>query len=66
MKRLADGPSFEAISYTAYAINGYVFRTLDAEMNKTTQNSWVSMKALTPFRSSVGDTNLVHEEAAYY
>ena len=66
MKRLADGPSFEAISYNAYAINGYVFHTLDAEMNKTTQNSGVSMKALTPFRSSVGDTNLVHEEAAYY
>ena len=66
MKRLADGPSFEAISYNAYAINGYVFHTLDAEMNKTTQNSGVSMKALTPFRSSVGDTNLLYDEAAYY
>ena len=31
MKRLVDGPSFEAISYNAYAINGYVFHTLDAE-----------------------------------
>lgn len=66
MKRLADGPSFEAISYNAYSVNGYVFHTLDAEMNKTTQNSGVSMKALTSFRSSVGDTNLVHEEASYY
>ena len=50
LKRLADGPSFEAISYNAQAINGYVFHTLDAEMNKMTQNSGVSMKAFTPFR----------------
>ena len=66
IKRLADGPSFKAISYNAYTINGFVFHTLDTEMNKTTQNSGVSMKVLTPFRSSIGDSNLVHEEAAYY
>ena len=24
LKRLVDGPNFEAISYTAYAVNGYV------------------------------------------
>ena len=66
IKRLVDGPSFEAISYAAYAINGYVFYTTDMEMNKTTQNSGVSLKALTGFRSNSKDKNLVHEEATYY
>lgn len=30
LKRLADGPMFEAISYNAYAVSGYVFYTADA------------------------------------
>lgn len=36
LKRLADGPSFQAISYTSYMVNGYAFYTAEAEMNKTT------------------------------
>ena len=35
-------------------------------MNKTTQNSEVSMKTITLFRASAKDTNLTNEEATYY
>ena len=66
LKRLADGPRFESISYNAYMINGYAFYTTDVEMNKTTQNSRVSLRALTSCRSSAKDTNLVHEVFDYY
>ena len=66
LKKLADGPKFEAISYSSYAINGYVFCTADSEISKTTQNSGVSMKAVTKFRSSVNNTNFVSEEVPYY
>ena len=47
-------------------INGYAFYMADAEMNKTTQNNGVSMRALTGCRSSAKDTNLVHEVFDYY
>lgn len=66
LKRLADGPAHEAISYTKYRANGYVFRTMDSEINKTTQNSGVSTKAKTKFRASAKDKNLVEDEAVYY
>ena len=35
-------------------------------MNKMTQNGWVSMNALTKFRSSARDKNFAYEEATYY
>lgn len=66
LKQLADGSSFKAISYIAYTVNGYVFYTVDAEKNKTTQNNGVSMKAITSFKASARDTNLVYEEVTYY
>ncbi|KAF9622386.1 hypothetical protein IFM89_031189 [Coptis chinensis] len=65
-KRLADGPSFSAKSYNSFSINGYVFSTYDSEVNMTTQNSGVSMKAFTNFRASAKDKNLVEDEATYY
>ena len=66
LKRLAEGHNFEAISYNAYAINGYVFCMVDVEMNKTTQNSGVSMNVVTSFRASARDKNLEFEEVTYY
>lgn len=65
-KRIAIGPSFKATSYSTYSVNGYVFSTIDSEKNSTTQNSGVSMKALTRFRSSARDRNIVEQEATYY
>ncbi|KAF9606866.1 hypothetical protein IFM89_029465 [Coptis chinensis] len=65
-KRLADGPSFSAKSYNSFSINGYVFSTYDSEVNMTTRNSRVSMKAFTNFRASAKDKNLVEDETTYY
>ncbi|KAF9588810.1 hypothetical protein IFM89_016170 [Coptis chinensis] len=66
IKRLADGPHFQATSYNSYQASGYVFSTAEWEINKTTQNSGVKMNAMTSFRSSAKDRNLVDEEATYY
>ncbi|KAF6173857.1 hypothetical protein GIB67_039808 [Kingdonia uniflora] len=66
LKRLADGPSFKAVSYKGYRVNGYVFNTKDSESCKTTQNSGIKMKAMTNFRSSSRNQNLVQEETTHY
>ncbi|KAF9599221.1 hypothetical protein IFM89_036347 [Coptis chinensis] len=42
------------------------FKRLADEMDTTTQNSGVSMKAFTNFRASAKDKNLVEDEATYY
>ncbi|KAL5703500.1 hypothetical protein ACHQM5_022040 [Ranunculus cassubicifolius] len=65
-KSLVDGPSFRAKSYKSCAVNGYVFHTYDSEVETTTQNSGVSMKAFTKFRASAKDKNLVEDETTYY
>ncbi|CAH9084005.1 unnamed protein product [Cuscuta epithymum] len=65
-KRLANGPDSDALAYKAYAVNGYIFYTADAEANSSTQNSGVSVNAVTSFRSSAKDKNLVDEEVTYY
>ncbi|KAF9601804.1 hypothetical protein IFM89_023335 [Coptis chinensis] len=65
-KRIVDGPSFKAMSYNIYAVNGYAFYTADSKKGTTTQNSRVSMKAVTSYRASAKDRNLVDDEATYY
>ncbi|KAF6165452.1 hypothetical protein GIB67_017934 [Kingdonia uniflora] len=65
-KKLMDGPSFKAISYKSYQVNGYVFYTSESEKHKTAQNSGVSMRAVTSFISRVGDRNPINEEVTYY
>ncbi|KAF9614193.1 hypothetical protein IFM89_015701 [Coptis chinensis] len=65
-KRIVDGPSFTAVSYNRYTANGYVFYTPDSESTTTTKNSGVSMKAVTSFRASTKDRNLVDDEVTYY
>ncbi|KAF5195730.1 hypothetical protein FRX31_014683 [Thalictrum thalictroides] len=66
LKRLVEGPSFKATSYYAYEANGYQFCTAQSESTKTTQNSGVTIKALTKFRSNTRDKNHVEGEAIYY
>ncbi|KAF6141951.1 hypothetical protein GIB67_037919 [Kingdonia uniflora] len=58
-KKLVDGPSFKAISYKSYKVNGYVFCTSESEKHKTTKNSGVSMRAITSFISRVESRCLV-------
>ena len=65
-KRLANGPDFNALSYNSYTINGYIFCTAESEKNATTQNSGVSIDAVTQFRSSARDKNYVVETTTYY
>ncbi|XP_026384704.1 uncharacterized protein LOC113280271 [Papaver somniferum] len=65
-KRLVDGPSRYAVSHNAYAVNGYIFYTADAEKGMSTQNSGVSMNATTTFIASSRDQNTVYEEVPYF
>ncbi|XP_026450942.1 uncharacterized protein LOC113351100 [Papaver somniferum] len=65
-KRLVDGPSRYAVSHNAYAVNGYIFYTADAEKGMSTQNSEVSMNATTTFRASARDQNTVNDEVPYF
>lgn len=66
LKRVANGPDINVISYNSYEVNGYVFSTADSELNLTTQNSGVSMKAVGTFRSRASDTNLIDDSGTYY
>ncbi|KAF9588114.1 hypothetical protein IFM89_007590 [Coptis chinensis] len=65
-KKIVDGPSFTAMSYNRYTANGYAFYTSDSESTTTTQNSGVSMRAVTSFRASAKDRNLIDDEVTYY
>ncbi|KAF9588277.1 hypothetical protein IFM89_008694 [Coptis chinensis] len=66
IKRLADGPNFQTISYNTYQANGYVFSTAEWDTNKTTQNSGIKMNAMTNFRASAKDKKLVSDDTTYY
>ncbi|XP_026457119.1 uncharacterized protein LOC113357844 [Papaver somniferum] len=65
-KRLVDGPYRYAVSHNAYAVNGYIFYTDDAEKGMSTQNIGVSMNATTTFRESARDQNTVDDEVPYF
>lgn len=64
--RLANGPKFRARSYAKYQINGFVFSSSEYEARLVTQDSGVSMRAFTIFRSSVRDKNQVEAMTTYY
>ncbi|KAF6173487.1 hypothetical protein GIB67_027182 [Kingdonia uniflora] len=66
LKRLADGPYHNAISYKAYRANGFVFHTKGSESSTTTQNNGVTMKAIMTFISRKSDPNGVEDETTYY
>ncbi|KAF6145587.1 hypothetical protein GIB67_037620 [Kingdonia uniflora] len=66
LKRLADGPDHNEISYKAYRVNGFVFHIKGSESSTTTQNSGVTMKAITTFISRKSDPNGVEDETTYY
>lgn len=61
---LARGPRKHAMSYSGYVINRHRFHTLDVQ--RSTQNSGVSIEAETICRSSARDTTQVVEKIAYY
>ncbi|XP_058185780.1 uncharacterized protein LOC131303006 [Rhododendron vialii] len=61
---LANGPRKHALSYTGYIINGQRFHTKEVE--KSIQNSGVSIDATTLCRSSVKDNAQVVDVVSYY
>ncbi|TYJ98659.1 uncharacterized protein E5676_scaffold507G00490 [Cucumis melo var. makuwa] len=64
LKRLANGPTKNVMSYTGYIINGKRFHTKSVE--KSTQNSGVVVDATTLCRSSAKDKSQVIDVVAYY
>ena len=66
LKWLIDGPMFKAKCYNKYRVNGFVFSPSDYETNKLTQNSEVSMNAITKYRASAKDKNYKEDETTYY
>ena len=64
LKWLAYGPRKQAISYTGFIINGQRFHVKDIE--KSTQNSGVSIDATTMCRSSAKDISQVVGVVSYY
>jgi hypothetical protein len=66
LARLATGPLFVAQEYKKYRLNGYIFGAKVYEESTNVQNSGISYKALTFFRASAKDKNLVEAEMTYY
>ncbi|XP_059630504.1 uncharacterized protein LOC132273557 [Cornus florida] len=64
LKWLARGLRTEVMSYSGYVVNGQRFHTKDIE--RSTQDSGVSIETETICRSSVRDTNQVIEKITYY
>ncbi|KAJ0099241.1 hypothetical protein Patl1_20504 [Pistacia atlantica] len=64
LKWLANSPRNHAMSYNGYVINGQRFHTKDVD--KSTQNSGVSIEATTICRASAKDTSQVVDVVAYY
>uniref|UniRef100_A0A803M2G9 DUF4216 domain-containing protein n=1 Tax=Chenopodium quinoa TaxID=63459 RepID=A0A803M2G9_CHEQI len=66
IKWLSKGPSTITRRYTRYFCNGYKFYTRDHDERCKTQNSGVSLIALTPSFASSKDHNLVLGNVTYY
>ncbi|XP_028102256.1 uncharacterized protein LOC114301506 [Camellia sinensis] len=64
LKWLAVGPRKHATSYLGYIINGHRFHTSDVQ--RSTQNSGVSIEAETIYRSSKKDIAQVIEKIYFY
>ena len=64
LKWLSYGPRKDAVSYTGYIINSQRFHT--TEIERSTQNSGVSIEATTMCRSSAKDVSQVADVISYY
>nr|XP_009799974.1 PREDICTED: uncharacterized protein LOC104245959 [Nicotiana sylvestris] len=63
---LAKGPNMVAKRYTAYFINGYRFHTKERDSRGKTQNSGVTLSAITDSFASSRDQNPIDGEVIYY
>ena len=63
---LSKGPNPVATRYTGYFINGYRFHTKKRDARCKTQNSGVTLQALTPSFASAKDQNPIVGDVTYY
>ena len=63
---VAKGPNFVAKTYTWYFINGYRFHTKARDAPCKTQNSGVTLSAITDSFASARDQSLVDGMIRYY
>jgi len=67
LARLANGPSFVAKEFGQYRVNSFVFSSSTHELKLIgKQNNGILYKALTHFRASAKDKNLIEAEMTYY
>lgn len=64
--RLVHGPLFKAQSYKRYQVNGFTYCAQDYEGFFLSQNSGVSMRAITSYRDKSTDTDYQEKEMTYY
>ena len=62
---LSKGPNPVATRYTGYFINGYRFHTKKRDARCKTQNSGVTLQALTPSFASAKDQNPIVGDVTY-
>ncbi|XP_052107465.1 uncharacterized protein LOC127740505 [Arachis duranensis] len=65
-KGLARGPNRVAKRFSGYVINGYRFHTRHRDARRKTQNSGVTLEALTPSFATVKDKNPIEAKVTYY
>ncbi|XP_015945601.1 uncharacterized protein LOC107470705 [Arachis duranensis] len=65
-KGLVRGPNQVAKRFSGYIINGYRFHTRHRDVRRKTQNSGVTLEALTPSFASVKYKNPIEAKVAYY
>lgn len=66
IKELSRGPNKIAKRYSGYFINGYRFHTRQREARRKTQNSGVTLVALTTSFASAKDPNPIRAKVSYY
>ncbi|XP_072066865.1 uncharacterized protein [Arachis hypogaea] len=65
-KGLARGPNRVAKRFSCFVINRYRFHTRYRDARRKTQNSGVTLEALTPSFASVKDKNSIEAKVTYY
>nr|KYP34028.1 hypothetical protein KK1_045064 [Cajanus cajan] len=66
LRWLANGPTFQVFSYTAYMINGYTFYTKERDDKSTMQNSGVTLVAKSMHISSAKDRTPIYANMSYF
>lgn len=66
LRKLSRGPNEIARCFSGYVINGYRFHTKQRDAKRKTQNSGVTLAAITESFSSTKDENPITQSITYY